>query len=133
MTFTEAERECIRGRVDETRLAEALSRPFPPQGPIEPWQVEVLDCVNEETAGEVFLAGMLAYDLGNLTEAQQACLEALVANTDIPALAAATLPDAPPEQALTMLAFSLGLVMCVPELAGAAGNASFDKLRMSGL
>lgn len=116
-TFTESEQDCIRGRVDAERLAEALARPFPPQGPTEPWQVAVLDCVDEETAGEVFLAGMSAYDLGDLTEEQQVCLRDLVANTDLPALATATLPDAPPEQTWPALFFSLGLVACVPELA----------------
>ena len=120
--FNEGEQSCIRKELGDKQLAEVLARPVLPPGETEEWQVSVLRCVAPEKAADLFYSGLTS-SLGDLADENRACIRQLLARTDIAALAAATLPDAPPEQSLPLLAFYLGLAVCVPELA-AGGPAA---------
>ena len=59
-----------------------------------------------------------------MTEQNTACIQGLLADADIPALVAGSLPDATAEQADALFGLVFGLAVCVPEAMGSGSAAS---------
>ena len=114
--LSDAEQACIGNELGEEQLAAALEERVYHEGDTKEWQVSIFNCIAAEKAAAVFYAGAVG-QYPELTDENKACIRQLLAGTDVPALVAATLPDTPPDQAMPLLAFSFGVLGCVPEWA----------------
>ena len=123
--FTEAEQSCIAAELGEERLSQAMEAPVFGSGPGQGWEPAVFDCLEEETATELFFI-MLATQMGpgmELSEQDNDCIRGLLADTDIAGLVAASGPEPTPAQAQAMFSFFMGMATCVPEqMGGEAGG-----------
>ena len=136
--LTETERSCLRNELGEEGLALALDSPVYGQGDTQHWEVAVFGCLAPDTAAVLFRSIFFA-GLGQeieLTEQHQACIGELLNGVDIPALVAASLPDATPDQVEPLFALTFGLFTCAPELAAMesgtppGGPAAHDESRL---
>ena len=117
--LTETERSCLRNELGEEGLASALGSPVYGQGDTQHWEVSVFECLAPDTALVLFRSIFFA-ELGQEVELNgqhQACMGELLDGADIPALVAASLPDATPDQVGPLYALTFGFLACVPELA----------------
>ena len=112
--FSDEEQACIGNELGEEQLAAALEERVYHEGDTKEWQVSIFNCIAAEKAAAVFYAGTIG-QYPELTDDNKACIRQLLAGTDVPALVSATLPDTPPDQAMPLLAFSFGLLGCLPE------------------
>ena len=138
VAFTESERSCISSELGEEQLALAQESPIYHQGDTQEWEVAIFGCLVQETAAALFHS-MIFAQLGQeieLTEQNTACIGELLNGADIPALVAASLPGATPDQVEPLYALTFGLFTCAPELAAMesgtppGGPAAHDKSRL---
>ena len=125
-TFMETERACIEGELGKGPLSEILETPVLRQDATEEWEVAIFGCLEQETAADLFSALFVA-QMGleaGLTEEGVACVDELLAETDIAALVAGSREDATPQQAEAAMGFFLGLVNCVPAAMGPGAGAT---------
>ena len=136
--LTETERSCLRNDLGDEGLALALGSPIRGEGDTQHWEVSVLKCLAPDTAPVLYRFNLFA-QLGQeieLTEQHQACIGELLNGVDIPALVAASLPDATPDQVEPLYALTFGLFTCAPELAAMesgtppGGPAAHDESRL---
>ena len=119
-TFTESEQDCVRKEFDERELASLLERPVFDEEDTGGRQAAVMQCIAPQKAAGIFYSS-LAASIGEgreLTGEQAGCLRELAGNSDVVLIASVSLPDAPPGAAEALLAFTFGMLACVPELAG---------------
>ena len=125
VAFTESERSCISSELGEEQLALAQESPIYHQGDTQEWEVAIFGCLAQETAAALF-PSMIFAQMGQgieLTEQHQACIGELLNGVDIPALVAASLPGATPDQVEPLFALTFGLFTCAPELAAMESGA----------
>ena len=126
VAFTESERSCISSELGEEQLALAQESPIYHQGDTQEWEVAIFGCLAQETGAALFHS-MIFTQMGQeieLTEQNTACIQGLLADADIPALVAGSLPDATAEQADALFGLVFGLAVCVPEAMGSGSAAS---------
>ena len=137
-SLTEAERSCIAAELGEERLAQAMDTPVFGSGPGQGWEPIVFGCLEQDKAATLFFI-MLTAQMGpeaELNEQHSACIQDLLADTDVASLVAASGPEPTPAQAEAMFAFFTGMAVCAPELmAGEAGgpqptDAGSDETRL---
>ena len=113
--FTESERDCIRGELG-VELVEAVSqRLVMSEGQTQPWEPLVFGCLSQGTAVELMLSS-ISKNMAELSEEAGQCLRHLLSEVDVAMIVAASLPDASPDDAQAMGAFTVGVLTCVPEL-----------------
>ena len=134
VAFTEFERSCISSELGEEQLALAQESPIYHQGDTQEGEVAIFGCLAQETAAALF-PSMIFAQMGQeieLTEQNTACIQGLLADADIPAMVAGSLPDATAEQADALFGLVFGLAVCVPEAMGSgpAASAGPDESRL---
>ena len=123
--LSETEQSCLRNELGEEGLASALGSPIRGEGDTQHWEVLVFECLAPDTAPVLYRFNLFA-QLGQeveLTEQHQACIGELLNGVDIPALVAASLPGATPDQVEPLYALTFGLFTCAPELAAMESGA----------
>ena len=111
--FTESERDCIRSELGGTLIETVSTQRVVSRGDMEPWVPSVFGCLSEGTGIELMLS-FLSQDMDELSEETERCLRHLLSDVDIPAIVAASLPDASPGNK-ALEAFAIGLVTCAPD------------------
>ena len=112
-SFTASEQSCIRSELGDDLLESVLERRIMSEGDTEQWEVSIFGCLAPETAAGIPLSALVAE--AELTEETEGCLRELLADADVVAIIAGTLPDATPATATAAAKFAFGLLSCVPE------------------
>ena len=105
------EQSCIRREVGE-ELDKMLGSPVFPGEESRPWEVTAFQCLDGETASEIFLAGITS-DMQGLPPDGLTCLQELVAGIDVVSVVAAASPEAGPAGGEVMESLTSGLMECV--------------------
>ena len=116
-SLSDEEQSCIRNELGEEQLAELLDTPSFFDGSMTAYSRKVLPCITEDAARELLLATLEAAG-DEFSEEEEGCLRELLGNFNPVDLANASVPEPTQEQELMMISFLLGVVGCLPELAG---------------
>ena len=118
-SVTPLEQMCIRNELGEELLASVLGLPILVEGDTEQWQVSIYECLDPEIAATLYrstlIAGMEGQGL-DLDEENEACLRELLTDTDVAAIAAATLPEGSPASAAMVEDFQGKVLTCLAGL-----------------
>lgn len=118
--FSEEEQSCIGAELGDERLEQIMEQPISAAEPnAEP--AAVIGCISEET-GRWLLLAILSAQFGGLPEAQNLCLWDLLGNFNVSDLVKGMAPEPDPGHGPIMMSFGLGLIGCIPELAGPTGS-----------
>ena len=122
--FTASEQRCIRNELGEELLASVLELPVLSRGITEQWLVAMFECLDPETATALFFSMLIVEmeDVAGFDEENEACLRALLADTDVAGIIAATLPDASPDSAAILEEFGAGFLICLADLSFSDGG-----------
>ena len=121
-TLFHSEQTCIEAEYSAVELAELKERPVFDEQDTEGRQVAMLECVEPEKLSGVFYS-ILIRDLsalvGALSAEQSSCVLQLVNDNEV-LLIAGRYTEPSPEAQQATLAFALGMLACLPELAGSS-------------
>ena len=133
-TLSESEQACISEQYSDEELAELRELPLTGGQDEEGGSqltIATAECLEPEKASGLFYSFFvlgIEEEAGELSAGERACLRELVENSDVILIlkAGSNTDEASPEASLAALAFALGLVACVPELAESGANSAAE-------
>ena len=106
------EQGCIVSQLGD-QVAALSDMPVLSSAEPQPWQMQAIGCLSQETASEIFLASFTA-QFPPLSEEDKNCVRGLLSGVDIVALMASQSQNPDPAAEAAALQFGFGLLTCLP-------------------
>ncbi len=120
VSFSDAERQCIRDRVGDD-FERVMTLPALPGGDAQQHEVDVFGCLSGPTAGRLFVAMMKAGSQQPLGAVAEHCLTELLARTDLAAVYRHQMEQDDDGDGTLVAGFSAEVMGCLAD--GAGGDA----------